>query len=138
VQPELPPLVRNALARLIRAFAPERVVLFGSHAKGMAHAHSDIDLLVITNLHGRADYHERRARQLVAGCFPRVDVVLATPDEVAGANTARSPFLLGILGSGVTLYARSTSLDAPSADLIPRLHALVTQTRKTGISAPDS
>ena len=105
-QAEMPPLVQRTLQRLIRAFAPERIVLFGSYAKGTVHGGSDVDLLVIANLEGNPTFHQRRARQLAADCFPRVDVVFATPAEVAEAATARSPFLLSILGNGITLYTR--------------------------------
>ncbi len=103
----LPPLVERSLARLIRAFAPERVVLFGSRAKDTARQTSDVDLLVIANLDGSPSVHQRRARQLTADCFPPVDVVIATPAEVAEATTVKSPFLLSILGSGITIYTRS-------------------------------
>lgn len=102
---DLPPLVVRTLRRLIRAFAPERVVLFGSYAKGTASARSDVDLLVITRFEGNHLFHQRRARQLSADCFPRVDVVLATPEDIAAAPTAKSPFLQSILGSGITIYA---------------------------------
>ena len=104
--PDLPPLVQRILQRLIRAFAPERIVLFGSYAKGTVHGGSDLDLLVIANLDGNRDVHQRRARQLAADCFPHVDVVFATPAEVAEAATAKSPFLLSILGSGIAVYSR--------------------------------
>lgn len=103
---DLPPLVERTLRRLIRAFAPERVVLFGSYAKGTANERSDIDLLVITSFEGNALFHQRRARQLSADCFPRVDVVFTTPEDIAAAPTAKSLFLRSILGSGITLYAR--------------------------------
>ncbi len=103
---DLPPLVQRSLQRLIRAFAPERIVLFGSYAKGAVHGGSDVDLLVIFNLEGNPDFHQRRARQLAADSFPPIDVVFATPAEVAGAATAKSPFLLSILGTGVTVYTR--------------------------------
>jgi len=106
ISSDLPPLVQRTLERLIRAFAPERIVLFGSYAKGTVHGGSDVDLLVIANLEGNPAFHQRRARQLAADCFPRVDVVFATPLEVAEAATAKSPFLLSILGKGITLYAR--------------------------------
>lgn len=102
----LPPLVRRALGRLIRAFAPERIVLFGSHAKGTEWARSDVDLLVIANVEGNPHLHRRRAKQLTADCFPPMDVVIATPADVADAANAKSPFLLSILGSGITVYAR--------------------------------
>lgn len=102
--PELPRLVQRTLQRLIVAFAPERVILFGSHAKGTMHSRSDVDLLVVADLHGNRDFHRRHARQLACDCFPRVDVVLATPLEVAEAAAAKSPFLQSILGSGVEIY----------------------------------
>lgn len=104
--PELPTLVERTVQRLIRAFAPEQILLFGSQAKLQADEHSDFDLLVVAARDGRPGAHERRARQLAADCFPPVDVVFATPEEVATAAEARSPFLLSILGSGVVLYRR--------------------------------
>jgi uncharacterized protein len=108
---DLPPLVRRSVARLIGAFAPERIVLFGSYAKGTARAASDVDLLIISNFDANSLVHLRRARQLTADCFPPVDVVLATPADVANASSARSPFLLSILGSGRTIY---TSMGTPN------------------------
>lgn len=113
-RPALPPLAERTLQRLIRAFAPERVLLFGSRAKGMERAASDIDLLVIAQVEGDPALHQRRARQLASDCFPRIDVVIATPEEVANAAHARSPFLLSILGSGIPLSTRSSP--APESD----------------------
>jgi predicted nucleotidyltransferase len=100
----LPKLLRRTVERLIRSFAPERIVLFGSYAKGTNHAFSDFDLLVIAYFEGNMAMHQRRARQISADCFPPVDVVLCSSAEAADA--ARSPFLLSILGSGVTIYNR--------------------------------
>jgi predicted nucleotidyltransferase len=104
MQPHLPPLIQRTLRRLVRSYSPERIVLFGSFAKGTAHAGSDYDLLVIANVGENRALHLRRARQLASDCFPPVDVVFATPQEVAEAHTARSPFLLSILGRGITVY----------------------------------
>ena len=95
---EPPAFLRPAIARLVRAFAPERIVLFGSHAKGVAQPGSDVDMLIV------ADSYV--ARQLVADNFPPVDVALCSTEDLAEAETARSPFLLSILGSGVTVYRR--------------------------------
>lgn len=104
--PDLPPLVERAVERLIRAFAPERIMLFGSYAKGTMRAGSDVDLLVIANIEGDPSFYQRRARQLAADCFPRVDIVFASSADLSGATTARSPFLLSILGTGIILYDR--------------------------------
>src|SRR5690242_5762662 len=99
--------LRPTLERLVRAFAPERIVLFGSYAKGTAQPGSDIDLLIVAELEGNPVVHLRRARQLVANSFPVVDVVLCTPEDVTEAHTARSPFILSVLKSGITIYNRS-------------------------------
>ena len=99
-----PQFLDLVLGRLVRAFAPEKIVLFGSYAKGTQRPDSDVDLLIVVEAGEDAIGAQRRARQLVADCFPPIDVVFATPDEVAGAATAASPFLLSILGRGVTLY----------------------------------
>lgn len=106
-QAEIPPFLQRPLARLVRAFAPTQVVLFGSYAKDAVEPGSDVDLLVVTELDGDRTMPQRRARQLVATSFPPIDVVLCTPEEVERAGTAPSPFLASVLESGVTLYSRS-------------------------------
>jgi predicted nucleotidyltransferase len=35
------------LVSLLQAYEPERIILFGSHARGQADAHSDYDIIVI-------------------------------------------------------------------------------------------
>lgn len=102
----VPASLQNIIERLVRAFSPERIVLFGSYAKGTARAGSDIDLIVVANLAGDPLAHQRRARQLVAAAFPPIDIVLCSPEEVAEAHTARSPFLLSAFEKGITLYSR--------------------------------
>jgi predicted nucleotidyltransferase len=111
----LPTLVERTIQRLIRAFAPEKILVFGSYAKGTNHAASDVDLLVVADLEGDPAAHQRRARQLAADCFPRVDVVFCTREELAGAASAASPFLLSILESAVTVFAREGAAAANTA-----------------------
>jgi predicted nucleotidyltransferase len=105
-EPVLPALVRRVVERYVGAFAPERIVLFGSWAKGVRRPDSDVDLLVVTEAAAGGAAPRVRARQLAGDCFPGVDVILATPAEVAAAPAAASPFLASILGSGIELYPR--------------------------------
>ena len=87
-------------------------MLFGSWAKDARRAGSDVDLLVVTEAAAGGAAPRVRARQLAADCFPGVDVVLATPAEVAAAPTAPSPFLASILGSGIDLYPGASGAEA--------------------------
>ena len=99
-----PPCLRRVVERYVRAFAPERIVLFGSYAKGQHRPSSDIDLLVIADLMGDPSMHLRRARQLASDHFPPVDIVIASPEEAANATRSDNPFLLSILESGRVIY----------------------------------
>lgn len=38
-----------AVDRLVEKFHPQRIILFGSQARGMADDHSDVDLLVVAS-----------------------------------------------------------------------------------------
>ncbi len=110
--PPLPKLVERTVKRLIRAFAPEQIILFGSYAKGTTHIRSDVDLLVVTNIAGDRGSQMKRARQLASDCFPPVDIVFATPTDLANAKTAKSPFLLSVLGTGVSIFRQGDLIDA--------------------------
>jgi len=101
-----PPFLDRMLARLIRAFAPERIILFGSYVTGKAHAASDVDLMVVAEFHGDLQIHLQRARQIVADAPQRIDVGLCRPEDVAAAPNDTSPFLLYVLENGVTIYDR--------------------------------
>ncbi|HLZ87658.1 MAG TPA: nucleotidyltransferase domain-containing protein [Puia sp.] len=105
----LPLLVRQALERLIRAFDPEQVLLFGSVAKGTNDDNSDVDLLIVTRTVDDVSLLRRRARQLTAGCFPAVDIVFVSSDELANAEILKSPFLASITEKGLVVYLKVQS-----------------------------
>jgi len=48
--------LRELLTPIFRQYNVEKAVLFGSYAKGMAHAKSDVDLLIKTPVRGLAFY----------------------------------------------------------------------------------
>lgn len=99
----IPRFLQIPIARLVRALAPEWIVLFGSYAKGMPRPGSDVYLLVVCRV-AAEPWAARRARQLVASGFPPIDVVLCTPEEAERAGEQRSPFLQSILENGATVF----------------------------------
>jgi len=46
--------IQTVVDRIAQAFDPERVVLFGSHARGTATKDLDVDLLVILPFEGKS------------------------------------------------------------------------------------
>jgi predicted nucleotidyltransferase len=96
----------DLLQRLIHSLTPDRVLLFGSRARGLARPGSDIDLLLVGAWNMEPGLLLRHARLLVRHSFPRVDLVLCTPEEIAAAEAGHAPFLLSILDSSVVIYQR--------------------------------
>jgi len=76
--------LRLATDRLVEQFRPQRVILFGSQARGTADARSDVDLLVICPVDSK---WENRRTLMVAmyralrGLEMATDVVVLTPEE---------------------------------------------------------
>lgn len=66
-----------------RQFGAERVILFGSYARGTVTKDSDVDLLVVadTNLPPRQRY--TAVRRLVANVPASFDIIVKTPEEYA-------------------------------------------------------
>jgi uncharacterized protein len=99
-----PSTLQRTVDVLVSGLAPERIILFGSWAKGTVNRKSDIDLLVLGDVAGDPEFHLRRVRQLVRSSFPPVDVVFCTPEDVRQARTGKLPFILAALESGIVLY----------------------------------
>ena len=93
--------------RLVSDFHPERIILFGSQARGESRADSDIDLLVVVPTHG-GDTRAlgARMRSSLDDVAVPVDIVVTTPDRVARYGTLVGTILRPALREGVTLHAR--------------------------------
>jgi predicted nucleotidyltransferase len=92
--------------RIVRAFDPVRVILFGSHARGEAGRESDVDLLVVLPA---ADDKRRAAvaiRRLLADLPVAKDIVVTTPEEIAARGHLVGTVLRPALREGTVLYER--------------------------------
>jgi predicted nucleotidyltransferase len=67
--------------RLVDAFAPEKIILFGSQARGTADERSDVDILVVCEFSdGRRSLRLAMDRALWGLRLAR-DIVVLTPEE---------------------------------------------------------
>lgn len=73
--------IGTMVARIVDRFDPERIILFGSHARGDARPDSDIDLLVVMPIEG-----SRREKAIEIGValddilVPK-DIIVVTPQS---------------------------------------------------------
>jgi predicted nucleotidyltransferase len=74
------PDIDGMVRRIVSGFAPERIILFGSHARGSAGPDSDVDLLVVM----RSDLTSRRQvveiRKVLADLPIAKDIIVVSPE----------------------------------------------------------
>lgn len=95
--------IRAVAARIAREFHPERVVLFGSHARGRATEDSDVDLLVVMPFKGRSVDKAVEVRLRAEASFP-MDILVRTPGEVRRRIAMGDAFMQDVLTNGKVLY----------------------------------
>jgi len=91
--------------RIVERFAPQRIVLFGSHARGGASDDSDVDLLVVMPLLGTRLATAVEIRKVLRGFGVPKDVVVLTPDEFARKKDVPGTIAFPAAREGVVLYA---------------------------------
>jgi predicted nucleotidyltransferase len=86
-----------------REFGAERVILFGSYARGQVTDDSDVDLLVIIPFEGRSVDKSVEIRMKLRPQFP-VDLLVRTPEKVRQRIKMGDGFMREIIEEGKVLY----------------------------------
>jgi predicted nucleotidyltransferase len=84
-------------------FGAERVILFGSYARGSANPDSDVDILVIVDFEGRSVDKSVEIRMRLRPGFP-MDLLVRTPGKVRERIEMGDAFMREILDQGKVLY----------------------------------
>jgi uncharacterized protein len=100
------PLLQTIVQRLLATGQPQKIILFGSQARGQASRDSDYDLLVIEN---SSQPRYRRAvsyRRALKDLGTSKDIVVWTPREIAEWQNVSNAFITTALREGTVLYER--------------------------------
>jgi predicted nucleotidyltransferase len=89
--------------RVGQEFGAEKVILFGSYARGNANPDSDVDILVIGSFEGRSVDTSVKIRMKLRPEFP-MDLLVRTPEKVRERIEMGDSFLREILEQGKVLY----------------------------------
>jgi len=95
--------IQALAARIAAEFRPERIVLFGSHARGDPGEVSDIDLLVVMPFDGRPYRQAARIRAALPGTFA-LDIIARTPADLSTRYSLGDTVIREAIDTGVDLY----------------------------------
>lgn len=96
--------MKEIIRRIVDTIRPEKIILFGSRARGDAHPGSDIDLLIITD---STEPRHRRSAPLygaLSDIMIPMDIVAYNPEEVKEWEQVRQAFVTTAIHEGKVLY----------------------------------
>ncbi len=106
ISPEWTSVVNEIMRRIVATVQPERILLFGSVARGQSNADSDLDMLVVV----RGPAHRRALAQEIYknlhGILTPVDIVVATEQDIQKHGQAIGSILRPALKEGQVIYER--------------------------------
>jgi uncharacterized protein len=93
----------NVLLQALEPYQPQRIILFGSVARGEADAESDLDVLVIKDT---PEPFVHRLERMAELCPPRIhaDILVYTPAELREMMDDGNPFIIQALQEGKVVY----------------------------------
>lgn len=99
--------IDEMVRRIVERFDPERIILFGSHARGTAGPDSDVDLLVVMPVSGSKREKRIQIRVALHDIDVMEDIVVVTPDDVRRRRNIPGTIVKPALNEGRVLYARN-------------------------------
>ena len=96
-------ILDDIIRRIVEVAQPERIILFGSAARGDMNPHSDVDLLVVK--HGAHRRHlAKRIYKSLHGAGVPIDVVVVTPADVERYQDTHALVIKPALQEGRVVY----------------------------------
>nr|VFJ91625.1 MAG: Nucleotidyltransferase domain-containing protein [Candidatus Kentron sp. LFY] len=97
--------IRTIVERIVHAaYAPRKVILFGSYASGNANEHSDLDLLVVEKEVPHMSDEYNRLRGAVGAIGVGVDVLIYPSDEFEKRRNWQTSPVFDAVRTGKVMY----------------------------------
>ncbi len=104
--PSVSEQIDRMVKRIVKKFDPERIILFGSHARGDAGLDSDVDLLVVMPVEGSIVELRLDIREALHSIPVPVDIIVTTPEDFDWRKDFVGTIEWPAAREGKVLYAR--------------------------------
>jgi len=98
--------ISEMVQRIVAGFHPDKIILFGSYARGEAGPDSDADLLVVMPVKGSKREKAIEIDVELAGIGLSKDVIVVTAEEVEKYRDVVGTLIYPALREGKVLYER--------------------------------
>ncbi|MXZ08851.1 MAG: nucleotidyltransferase domain-containing protein [Gemmatimonadetes bacterium] len=96
-------IMDDIIRRIVEVAHPEKIILFGSAARGEMNRHSDVDLLIVKACVHRRNL-ARQIRRKLYGIRIAVDVIVVTPEDVERYKDSHALIIKPALQEGTVIY----------------------------------
>ena len=93
----------KVLLHALQGYHPQRVILFGSTARGDTDTASDLDVLVVKDTE-ESFVHRLETMAELCPHGIHADILVYTPEEIALMVADKNPFILRALAEGKVVY----------------------------------
>ena len=98
--------IKIVVRKIVEKTVPERVILFGSYAKGKATVNSDLDLLIVKKTLLPMAHRADHLLHIISNSLIPIDLHIHTPEEVEEYEKEPYSFMKSILKTGLILYEK--------------------------------
>jgi len=99
--------LREVVERIATRFDPDKIILFGSAARGQGGPDSDADLLVVMAVNGSKRQQAVQIDLALEGIPIPIDLIVVTPDEVEKYRQTTGTIIREAVREGKVLYERA-------------------------------
>ncbi len=103
----VPEQIDRMVKRIVKRFHPEKIILFGSQARGDAGPDSDVDLLVVMPVEGSVVEQRLDIREALHDIPIPLDIIITTPEDFAWRKDVVGTIEWPATREGKVLYART-------------------------------